>query len=555
MLNRNVPLVVCLSVMSAAAFAQGNQGTGWVFEIANTASASGQFQGFVYNASSIGTPVFSNTGPTGAIQVIAKPDGSKFYVPGSGGLDSFDPAFSTPKTINGLTGTPTQAVITQDGRYLLVAASQGTGASNVYLLNTTTDTVSLTLPVTGSIVGMVVSPDSTTAWILAQSSQTSILVVNLLNQTQSGTAPIILRDPLTGNSLGGSATSFSMSPLGLLYVTASDSILEINPTNLTTCLKNPLTCSPVSANIGVVATPGPLQFTSDGTQAYFVNSTPNIGGKALLRISLPSHNVISWPPFVAGQQIEQFDSIVIASGSRLFAHSPGDTTLWDVAPDFSTVAVSSLASVAPATSVSGIVLSGELPSAHYLFLLVGSGTLASIYRVDLSSNTVTSQASAALGQGTLEFVYIPQETNPSAFIIPPGLSPQTVQPSTAAATLRAQVVDAVGNPVYAVPVSFTGDATLTFSGASVQTNAEGYVQANVTVGNTPGTFPVTLTAGSGGNTATTTFVLTIPGGPSQPGQGPSQITIVSANGHLFQAAEPHYGNGTYSLQVQVNDTK
>ena len=139
-------------------------------------------------------------------------------------------------------------------------------------------------------------------------------------------------------------------------------------------------------------------------------------------MSLPGHNVISWPPFVAGQQTELFDSIVIAgatntgSPTRLLAHTPGDTTIWDVAPDFSTVTISALNSVLPATSVVSMALSNELPTPRYLYALVGGGTQASIYRVDLTTNAVTSQASAALGTGTLQFAIVPPETNPTGFI-------------------------------------------------------------------------------------------------------------------------------------------
>ena len=36
MLNRNVSLAVCLSVFAGAAFAQSNQGTGYIFQFANS---------------------------------------------------------------------------------------------------------------------------------------------------------------------------------------------------------------------------------------------------------------------------------------------------------------------------------------------------------------------------------------------------------------------------------------------------------------------------------------------------------------------------------------
>src|SRR5271166_4897468 len=67
MLNRNVSLALCLGVIAGAAFAQSNQGTGYIFEFATSAGASGQFQAFIYNTpQSLGNPVFNTSGPVGA---------------------------------------------------------------------------------------------------------------------------------------------------------------------------------------------------------------------------------------------------------------------------------------------------------------------------------------------------------------------------------------------------------------------------------------------------------------------------------------------------------
>lgn len=553
MLNRNVSLALCLSVISGAAFAQSNQGTGYIFEFASPSTASGQFEGFLASGSSLGSPLFNNTGPAGATSLVVKPDGSQFYMAGSTGLVSFNPTFTTPQTINGVTGSLTQTVITPDGRYLLVASNQGGGANTLYVINTTSNSVTLTYPTSGSIVGMAVSRDSQTAWVLTASSQTLIAVVNLATQTV--TASVILRDPATDQGLGGDPTSISLSPLGELYVTAENQILQINPPDLLTCIPNPATCIPVATVLQVLATPGPLQFTPDGTLAYFVNQTPSIGGKSLLRVPIPftaASNALSWPPFVPGEQPEQFDSIAVVSSTRLLAHSPADTTLWDVAPDFSTVAVSALSTVVPVTNVVAMALSNELPAAQTAFLLVGGGQLSTIYRVSLNSNTVTSQGSAAFNTGTLQFVYVPQEANPSLFL--QYNTPQTVAAGATAAPLIARVLDAAGRPVFDVPVTFTDPSgTITFSNVSQATNADGYVQATATVGQTPGTYPITLTAGtSGSNVATTTFSLVIPGGVQTGPSGVNQMSIVFGNGELFQAGEPHFDSEP--LTVLVVDT-
>ncbi len=357
MLNRNVSLAVCLGVFAGATFAQSNQGTGYIFQFANSGAASGQFQAFIYNTQSLGTPVFSGTGPSGADQVVPKPDGSKFYVVGPGGVYDFNPAFTTSAALNGITGTPTQAVISPDGRYLLVASNQGGGAGSVFIVNTTNDAVVLNEPVNGTVVSIVVSRDSQTAWILGKSSQSIITIVSLPAQgsPQQVGSPVFLRDPISGDSLAGDAQAMTLSPLGLLYVSAgnsksSKSILSTSSRPLNGGIFPNEIIPPTQ--IQVVATAGPLQFSTDGTMAYFINTTPGTGGPSLLSMAIPSHTLTPWPTvYVSGQTQEQFDSILIASPTRLFAHSPSDTTLWDVAPDFSTVGVSALNTVIPATNV------------------------------------------------------------------------------------------------------------------------------------------------------------------------------------------------------------
>jgi uncharacterized protein (TIGR03437 family) len=546
MLNRNVSLAVCLTVMAGAILAQSsNQGTGYVFEFANSTGSTGQFQAFIYNTPSFSVPVYNTSGPTGANQVLPKPDGSKFYVVGSGGVDDFNPSFTTPATINGMSGSPTQAILSPDGRLLLVASSLGSGTSAVYVLNTTNDTIGLNQPVNGSIIGMVASRDSTTAWILAvESGQATIVTLNLTSQQIVG-SPVFLRDPVTGDSLAGDAQALSLSPLGLLYVSAGNQILEINPSTIQTL-------GFVPVEIGVNATVGPLRFSTDGTMAYFVNLTPSTGGRSLGSLSIPGH-ALNYSAYFAGITPELFDDIVIASspaGSfsswRLFAHSPGDTTLWDVSPDFTTplascseaICPSSLNSVLPATNVLSIAISNELPSAQYLFALVGIGTEANLYRVSLTASASTSEASAA-GSGTLQFAIVPPESSPTSFIQFNALQPNLAA-GTTALPLIARVLDPTGRPMFAVPVTFTGDSSLIFTGVSATSNKDGYVQATVALpaSEPPGSYPVTLTAGSGTNTATATFSLTIPGavgtGPTG-GGGPNQMTIVSGNGELFRA--------------------
>lgn len=555
--NRNVPLVVCLALVSGAALAQNPQGVGYAVEFAPT--DSGPFQVFPESTATFANSNIANTGPSGTSQLVAKPDGSKFYIVGSSGLDSIDPAFATPKAVNGLTGTLTHGTMTPDGRFLFVSASQGSGAGNVYILNTANDSVVLNQPVNGSVIGVVISRDSSTAWILGESSATFVTTITLptnIGSVQQVGQPYLLRDPTTGNSLAGDATSFTLSPLGLLYVTAGNQILQIDPTVLdTTCQTSPLTCSPATV-AQINATPGPLQYTPDGVYAYFLNQTPTIGGQSLLRLTLPiTGGNANLKVF---RSTEVFDSVMVAGQNRIFAHSPSDSTLWDVAGDLSTVTVSSLQTVLPATQVFSAVISGEVPSSQYLFVLAGGSSLANVFLVNLSTNAVSAQAASSLGLGAMQYIFVPSQT-PPAFSATPltyNATQTNLAPGATAAPLIARVLDQNGLPVFNVPVSFTGDPSLVIKPANTTTNADGYVQAIVTVGTTPGSYPVTMTAGTGNNTVTATFSLAIPGAgtPGGPGGGPNQLSIITGNGQLFQSGVLQFGSPNNLLTVQLLDT-
>src|ERR1700761_2172299 len=96
----SLTVFVCLLTV-AAAFGQVNPGTGYVFELPGSVSAGSGIQGFLYNGSFLAPEIPTETGPQGAHQLIAKPDGTKFYIvgPGAGALQTVDPTFTRFQTI------------------------------------------------------------------------------------------------------------------------------------------------------------------------------------------------------------------------------------------------------------------------------------------------------------------------------------------------------------------------------------------------------------------------------------------------------------------------
>src|SRR5579871_2953100 len=102
MLNRNVSLAVCL-FLAVGATALGQGGTAYVVQLPGQNSGSSAIAGYTYNQTTF-TPAINTSGPVGPFQVIAKPDGTKFFVLGSSSLQSVDPTFSTFTAVNGLGG-------------------------------------------------------------------------------------------------------------------------------------------------------------------------------------------------------------------------------------------------------------------------------------------------------------------------------------------------------------------------------------------------------------------------------------------------------------------
>ncbi len=531
---RNLSFAVCVCLAASfLAFGQANQGTGYLFQYAGYPSSSGQFLGYVATGNlnvSINT-----TGIAGLSQIIAKPDGSKFYLIGSGAtttsIQSADSSFTIFKSINGFGSTPTSATISPDGKYLLVAADA------FYMIDTSSDSIVATLPMDGSTVygsdetgycvscWIAVSHDSTTAYVLTNSSFGSQLnTYNLSTKTRGASV----------SGLTGDATSVQISPLGLIYVTAANRIFVIDPKTLT-----------VTAN-GALALfdfePYALRFTPDGTTAYAANRIPSLAGESMMQLNLAT-NAWSYWPARGTSGAPSFDDVFVASNNRVFAYSSALTTVYDVtANPLSAVESISLGlSQATVEHVQAIAITNEAPTAKYLFLLVSNGNQTNLYREDLVTSSNSTSGLAGSGTGKMQYVVVPPESGAANFITFNAL--QNLNPGTTGVTsqaLLARITNTNGQPVYNLPVTFSADPTatgITINTPTPTTNADGYVQTTVTVAS-GATCPssscaITLTAGS----ATTTFTINLPvtgGGGGGGGSTSSQVTIISGDGQLLQ---------------------
>ena len=125
MFKRSLSPAVCLFLAAMAASAQSS----YVFQLAGVNGAATQLVGL--GDDNFSRALTSANAMAGAFQVLATPDGKKFFIIAPGGIQSA-PAPVPPSnvltpltTISGLSGTVTSAGITPDGKYLLVVTGDG----------------------------------------------------------------------------------------------------------------------------------------------------------------------------------------------------------------------------------------------------------------------------------------------------------------------------------------------------------------------------------------------------------------------------------------------
>ena len=328
MSNRNVSLAVCLSLGAWSVFGQAASGARYVVELTPNSTGT-RFQGFSADAN-LQNPVIdsiANPAPlAGVQQMIAKPDGSKFYILAPTGIQSIDPAFSSTsfKPINGVTGTLNSMTISPDGKYLYVGSSSG-----LFILDTSTDNVlSNTIPVSGnSVASVVFSADSQNAYVLTNAAiGSAIHQVSTSTRTQVGQA-LNLQYSCDMNTAGQPLCAITMSPLQTIHVTNGGYVYEINPSTL--ALTNTITTS--------VSTMGPLRYTPDGSFAYAVNLTPSIGSRSMVQVNLSNHSFAELNYANSGVNAPTFTDVFPVSASRVLAVTSAaagqanPTTLYDIA--------------------------------------------------------------------------------------------------------------------------------------------------------------------------------------------------------------------------------
>jgi uncharacterized protein (TIGR03437 family) len=516
---RFVPVVCLYLAFAAAAFAQ----TSYVFQLPGLAQ-SGQAP----QVAAVGDNDFSrklgpgnNASYGGATKVVATPDGSKFYFATPKGMfeakvTTSDRTLNSPTPLSAISGAVSDAVITADGKYLFVVGT------HLYTVATATDALAVDadtgVPAGNSPVAVAVSHDGKTAWILSTSGTGS--TITAMNLAATG-GPQVSATQLT---LISGATSMVLSPGNLLYVTTgANKLFEIDPVTLTV---TPL------GEIAISGLAGPIQFTPDGTTAYFVNQTACGTCAAAFKLSVQTHAITTLALPTDNTAPPTIDQILVAGNNRVFGLSSVTNILYDITPAPFAMTPTALGQL-PTSTVVAAAVSNENPSSRYLYLLFANHNFD---RINLASNGVDQQTILDPVNGLiLSFVSLPAQSGGASLSLIN--SSQNLTPG-ATAILIGQVLDPVGRPVMGANASFSADPAsgIAITNPTLVTTAGGWAQTTVTAPLTPAIYTVTLTSGN----LTGNFTLNVNAsnsGGNTGGNGTPQMSIYAGDGQLLKQSD------------------
>lgn len=515
-------------------------------------------------------PLTTFTTSTDAFTVLSRATPSsgdvKYYVisrSGSGSLTILNSSFQPVGNSLNLGQNVAAATITPDGRRLLIIYG-----NNFVQYRTDTDQLIQTsfIDVGPNPSDIVVSTDSTRAFVLSSLGQ-SVTAVDLANNAQAGR--IQLPGLLPGQG------SLAMGPNGLLYVSAVNRVLEVDPRSVPFDNGVRRQFQIPGGNVGR------LVFTPDGTRALAVNlasgTTPLI---YYFQLDYLTGGVVSINSTDASLTGFVFDKVFVASNSLGYAITSNQSAnkprrlfpidIPDLVQGSTQIPVPTLngereaffANKGTIEIADNIVFSGEYPAAIRAFISAPLNSLApaaqnTIYQVVYggSQPSVTGDVKLTGMAGAIAWAG-PAVTTESG--LPGGLVRMGMPQGNVAAGGRTlpfgvRVINSVGAPMFNVPIVFTsitGGASLV-GPSTVSTNAEGLAYVTATAPAAPGEF--TINASVQGSGLTTSFTFTVPaqggggnpGDPSNPGGGTARIVILEGNGQVVREGEfPKEGETT-----------
>ncbi len=525
--------VLCLSGVASLLQAQSAVPVSQLFAFGGSTN---QLAAYAATATTFGSVQAFST-PSAPFQAI--PGNGRFYILANTGLTgvfSTDAQFQNSRSVGNLSLPPSAGAVSPDQKRLVV------GAGSIYVFDiggATENLLSVSgVPVTGSIIDIAISLDSTRAFVLTRAATASyVYSINLSSGATSTASPL---------QLPGGAATIVIGPTGWVYVTATNRLYEINGSTLQVRS---------GGEIGLVGTPTRPVFTPDGHYALMANTTPQIGNVSLYLVDLVARGTPQvYPPAGAANNVPTIDKILIVNNNRFLVFSSQATVIFEgTINPFNLADAQQLSLVTNVRNVTAAAISNEVPQAKYLYLIVSNQGQNILQRIDLGNNTVSGQAGLLGSNVQLQYAYVPTSLNPTTIQL---LNDnQILAAGTQGIPLIARVTDASGRPVVGVPVTFTPTSTATVSPATVTTGGDGYALTTVTAPITAGAFQVSVSAI--GIAAASPFSLSVPGATGGGGGGGGPATggtyIYSGDGQL--AIEFSSVISTQPLVVQVLDGK
>jgi uncharacterized protein (TIGR03437 family) len=482
------------------------------------------------------SPLTSITGfqsGAGTFLVLGLPDGSKYYAIGSStsqSVTAVDSAFQVPRDIAALSQPPTAAVLSPDGRRLAVAA----GTLHIFDTASDTDLVPGGINVGSgiSVIDVAFGLDGTTLYSLG------VTAPGVNASTQINTIDVA-SNLVTGNmGFHGSATSISVAPNGLIYVTLLNELIDINPT---TFAQNP--AGPITVN----ALPGRPAFTPDGKFAVIANQTPSTGS-SVLAVSLANRSVVGTGPSLQFQ----LDSLLVTGTDTLLGYSNSTQTAYQILVGSTGALSVTTFGNGTNSSFTALATSNEVPLGGRSFIdSVFAVTGANIVeQVDPQSGNIKSTSTLPTGMNVGALSYArPAVTNSIPVTLLQYGGGQTLGNNTTSAPIVLRVLDSNSLPISGVAVAFsTNGVGSTVSPTTVTTTSTGYAVTYLTTGTINGQLQVTATTGP--RTAVYTMTVGTSVGPTAGG-----LTFVAGQGQVLPEGEnTNSGIAGSNLSVLVTDT-
>lgn len=495
----------------------------------------------------------------------------KYYVisrSGSGSLTILNSGFEPVGNALNLGQNVTAATLTPDGRRLLILYG-----SNFVQYRTDTDQLIQTnfIDVGPNPRDIAVSLDSTRAFVLSSLGQ-SVTAIDLA--TNTGAGRISLPGLLDGQG------SLAMGPNGMLYVSAVNRVIEVDPRAVpfegAVRRQFPLP----SGNVGR------LVFTPDGTRALAVNLATGTAARIYyFQLNYLTGGVVSIDSTDPSLNGFVFEKVFVGSNSLAYAV----TSSQSVKPrrmfpiDIPAVVQGSAAQIPTPTLtgereaffankgtieiVESVTFSNEYPGAIRGFVSAPLNQIApaaqnTIYQVVYGGSQPTVSGDVKLNGLPGAVVWAgPATTVESGLpggVVPMGMPQGAVAQGGRTLPFGVRVINSIGVPMFNVPIVFnsvSGGGTLV-GPATVSTNADGLALVTATAPNAAGEF--TINASVQGSGLSTSFTFTVPttggggGDPgTDPGAGTARIVIYEGNGQVFREGEFAKEGETYPKRTRI----